>query len=329
MEGPMSQDTQYLHAEVLQELRRLHGHIPEDFEPRDWTVSTPAGEHAIPAPVQALLAVTWPPGQSLRTDDPYDWEVRLPAHQQTGPGLIAEDRAWYTVGYDEGQWYLVVDLAEAATTDDPRIYRVDHEGGEPAPKGIELSYTLSDLRRSTPAIELGRACGRGDANAVRDALDAGMGTGPLDATGLTPLHLAVISGSLETVTTVIDAGGDPDSPLAANLDSDEVWKTYFGDTGADPSRCSCYLGDRPLHVALGNLRDERTRETALDIIKTLVATGADVHAERSDLMTEGWNPADTVYDMTLGVYSDGPEVRECLAFLYEAGAQLDAYGFGE
>ncbi|WP_344594944.1 hypothetical protein [Actinomadura vinacea] len=147
-----SSATGLLSADVLQRIERLGGHIPDGFRPREWSVDTTAGEHEVPAAVQALLAVEWPAGQGLCTDDEFRWEVHLPSHGEVD-ALVVEDepRAWYAIGYDEGQWYLLVDLAEAHTDDFP-VYRVDHDGSDDAGSRRRLSSVLGDLRVVTDRI---------------------------------------------------------------------------------------------------------------------------------------------------------------------------------
>lgn len=135
-----------LSPQVLHQIERLGGHVPSGFRPREWTVSTPAGEHRVPDPVQALLAVVWPAGQDLCTDDDFRWEVYLPSDSEVGR-IVIEDvpRAWYAVGYDEGQFYLIADLAEADTDDFP-VYQVDHDGSSDASIRYPLSSVLGNLR---------------------------------------------------------------------------------------------------------------------------------------------------------------------------------------
>ncbi|WP_157862255.1 WD40 repeat domain-containing protein [Wenjunlia vitaminophila] len=135
-----------LSPNVLKQIERLGGRVPDGFRPRDWSVPTPAGEHRVPPAVQEFLAVEWPSDQGLCTDDEFRWEVHLPSDCEVGR-LVVEDtpRAWYAVGWDEGQWFLLVDLAEA-DTDDFRVYRVDHDGSDDASSWRYLSRLLDDLR---------------------------------------------------------------------------------------------------------------------------------------------------------------------------------------
>lgn len=138
--------TDVLSPDAVARIARLKGRIPEGFQPREWVVRTPAGEHPVPPAVQALLAVVWPSWQRLATDDEFGWEVHLPSHCEVEAGLVEEEtpRAWYAIGWDEGQWYLVVDLAD--TDGDFRVHRVDHEGGDRVGTGRRLSTLLAELR---------------------------------------------------------------------------------------------------------------------------------------------------------------------------------------
>ncbi|MFI6286046.1 WD40 repeat domain-containing protein [Streptomyces sp. NPDC051018] len=147
-----------LSPDVLSLIARLKGRIPEGFRPREWVVRTPAGEHPVPPPVQTFLALVWPPWQRLATDDEYGWEVHLPAHGEVEAGLVEEEtpRAWYAIGHHEGQWYLLVDLAEA--DDDFHVHWVDHEGGDRVGAGgRRLSTVLAELRVVTDHFDFPRA----------------------------------------------------------------------------------------------------------------------------------------------------------------------------
>ncbi|MFI7152923.1 ankyrin repeat domain-containing protein [Nonomuraea sp. NPDC050022] len=334
MSGDAGSPVEYLSSGVLAQLKRLHGHIPEDFEPREWIVTTPVGEYPVPPSVQALLAVVWPAEQRLRTNDEFEWETLLyygGEGSETEPGLVVEDRAWYTVGEDSGQWFLLVDLAEAATAIDPLTYRVDHEGCQSAPVGVWLSNRLSELKRSTAAIEFGRACAWGDVEAVRAALEGGIGTGPLEQSGLTPLHLATFSGSVETVRILLDADADPNTALADETAPLDIFSTYFEKYRGRRSDIDPLLsfsrdkGDTPLHFALRNLYSidhiDGIRASLLGMVRLLLADGA-----QCTFPNEEYSPADIVFDMTVSMSkTDAPEVYECLELLYDAGAELVAY----
>ncbi|WP_067832615.1 ankyrin repeat domain-containing protein [Actinomadura kijaniata] len=329
----MPDGTDPLSPHVVEQIERLHGRVRDDFEPREWVVTTPAGKCPVPPSVQALLAVAWPAGQCLRTNDDFEWEVNLYSGEgsETEPGLVTEDRAWYTIGEDEGQWYLLVDLAEAATTAEVPTYRVDHEGRQPVPVRVWLSDRLSGLRRSTPAIEFGRACAWGDVERVRAALESGLGTGPLERSGLTPLHLATFSGSVETVRLLLAAGADPNAAITEEMSALDVWSTYFEPyrgrrTEFDPLLdMDFYERETPLHSALRKLGIDYVvglRASLPDVVRLMLAGGADptIHND------EDYSPADIAFSKTFSASeTDAPEIYECLQQLYDAGAKLDAY----
>ncbi|MFI6284070.1 WD40 repeat domain-containing protein [Streptomyces sp. NPDC051018] len=197
MSGPSAADC--LSANVMKQIERLGGRLPDGFRPRDRSVSTPAGEHDLPPAVQALLAVEWPPGQGLCTDDEFRWTVHLPSDCEVGR-LVVEDepRAWYAIGWDEGQWYWLVDLAEADRDDFP-AYRVDHDGSDEAGDGRWLSSVLGGLRVVTDRIVFPSAIRAGEASAA----DGGVPADALvtDANALVNTDPLTLLPLLERVTT--------------------------------------------------------------------------------------------------------------------------------
>ncbi|UGQ11798.1 ankyrin repeat domain-containing protein [Yinghuangia sp. ASG 101] len=314
-------------ATVFEELERLGGRLPERFEVRERVVGTPAGPHPVPPSVQALLAVVWPEHQRLRTRDEFDWEVRFGGFEVEA-GLFAEElpRAWYGVGHDEGQHFYLVDLAEAADHDAPPVYRVDHEGGEPAQYGApSLWRRLLDLRTSTPTVDLGRACVRGDVARVRRALAEGVGLGPLEESGLTPLHLAAISGSVETVEMLLAAGADPNAALTHMTD---LTDTYLGeDVGNLPAwPFALYTDETPVLVALNLLVEHVRCRRVPDVLAVLLAAGADPNAatpeaaERGE--SEGWNAVDVAYHFM--TFRAIPEAAVCFRMLRDAGGEPES-----
>jgi hypothetical protein len=136
-----------LSSTVIKELERLGAHIPADLLPSQLFGETPVGPFCVPAVIQALSMVEWPPGQVQRMRQEPHWEVHLGALFAIGK-LVGEpaDRPWYAVGHDQAQYFYVVDLEAAASTPDPVLYRVDHEGVDAIGYGESLSEILSDLQ---------------------------------------------------------------------------------------------------------------------------------------------------------------------------------------
>ncbi|MFJ5726088.1 WD40 repeat domain-containing protein [Streptomyces sp. NPDC093149] len=162
-----------LSPDVRSQVYRLKGRIPEGFRPREWVVRTPVGMYPVPPAVQALLAMEWPSRQRQRLifDDESGREVHLGAYCEVENGLVEEEtpRAWYAIGYDQGQCYLVVDLADM--DGDFRVYQVDHEGGEEAGEGLHLSTLLSELRSASDHFDFPAGTDRRP-GAARSAIDA-------------------------------------------------------------------------------------------------------------------------------------------------------------
>lgn len=309
---------------LMREIENAGGHLPERFAPRPWTVSTPAGPHRVPAAVQALFAVEWPEGHRLAWK--FGTQPTLTfAGCEVGSGAIAEDqpRAWFAIAGDESGARLLVDLNEAVDGN-PRVYRIDSEG-EPAPWGNPLSDRFVDLAASSPMLDFGRACARGRLSFVREKCRS-IGTGPLAGSGLTPLHLAVMSGSIDTVQAVLDAGADPNA--AMHTEDRSIWWRYMPDDTRHPE-WGLGSDETPLHAALAhfvfNDRDPHTRA----IVQALLAAGADPNqtapTARLRGETEGWSPTDLAAHRLEVGYGPEPELRACLDLLLEAGGRLDAY----
>ncbi|MEV0648862.1 ankyrin repeat domain-containing protein [Phytomonospora sp. NPDC050363] len=266
----------HLSGAVLKQLTRLKGRLPDDFSPRELVVDTPVGPRPVPPSVQTLLAVEWPAKHVLVTKNEFAWEVRLPSECETERGLVREDRAWYTVGYDEGQWYLLVDLEQAADSDDPATYRVDHEGGEPVPWAERLSQRLAGIKvKRPPAVKYGfaRSCAAGDVEAVRTALAEGASVGPVNAAGVTPLHLAALTGgSPEVVALLIEAGADVNAVVTRAVVSMHSFADNDRLMGRDLAR-----GNTPLFAALEGLGywPNKAAPVAPQIVRLLLAAGAD------------------------------------------------------
>lgn len=308
---------------LTREIENAGGCLPDRFAPRPWTVATPAGSRPVPTAVQALFAVEWPEGHRLA------WKFGTRpaltfAGCEVGAEVIAEDRprAWFAIAGDESGARLLVDLDEEAGGN-PRIYRIDSEG-EPAPWGNPLSAWFVDLTASSPMLDFGRACARGHLSVVREKCRS-IGTGPVAGSGLTPLHLAVISGSVDTVQTVLDAGADPNA--AMRTEDRNIWWRYMRDDTRYPE-WGLSSDETPLHAALAhfvfNDRDRHTRA----IVRALLAAGADPNRTAPNARlrgeTEGWSPTDVAaHHLVLG-YGPEPELRACMDLLLEAGGRLGA-----
>ncbi|GIG71269.1 ankyrin repeat domain-containing protein [Phytomonospora endophytica] len=268
-------------ADLLFQLRRLGGRIPEDV-PAATEAPTPAGPHALPAALRVLLAVEWPARHILLTKDGGVFhEAHLPDARETPAELLKPVRHWHTIGHDDSGHELVVDLAEADGTADPWTYRVERTGGKRPPKPKRLSERLARFTAKPAPAErhrLARACAYGDLAAVREDLAAGAPVGRLDDLGYTPLHLAALcGGSPEIVSALLDAGADVHATVAS---LQPALALIVGDERLRGLRLR--TGGTPLHGAAWSTHPFFTRHLprGTEVVALLLAAGAD--PERPD-----------------------------------------------
>ncbi|MCF2530803.1 ankyrin repeat domain-containing protein [Yinghuangia soli] len=116
------------------------------------------------------------------------------------------------------------------------------------------------------------ACATGDSAAVNQALQDGAILGPLDGSGVTPLHLAAAARSAEVVAALLGAGADP----SAATTQEAVTERWFADGG----EAVFLAGSTPLHVAVDSLTMGSIPDPA--VVRLLIDAGADLGAVDSD-----------------------------------------------
>jgi ankyrin repeat protein len=141
----------------------------------------------------------------------------------------------------------------------------------------------------TALMRLGRR-GERDPSLVRLLLDRGADVHLADRMSLTALHHAADRAGPKTIELLLDAGADPNA--GDRCDRPPLWyairrrsvelMTLLLDRGADPNARTHQLGQEPM---LGWAIDSHTGGGDLDVVRCLLARGADPEAEWDGPMT--------------------------------------------
>lgn len=267
-----------LSAALSKQITRLKGTEAEGEHP-DVTVRTAVGPRVLPPAIAAFARVTWAKNRTwLLGDD--EREIRFGgspieehlAAKHTGP--------LYALAYDESQFYEVVRLDDAS--DDPVVYRIDHDGSSELAYGQPLSRFLVQVKSIStakptklgPQLTAALAGVDGDAALALIASDPKGALAELDKSGFTALHFAAMAGLTPVVTALLAAGADAN----ASLRGDMTFGKKFRGTTWGASR-ELVTGERPLHSAL--FEDPRPSGKPRDVqgvVKALLAAGADASA---------------------------------------------------
>ena len=183
---------------------------------------------------------------------------------------------------------------------------VAHDGAaaiEERNRGSVTRLGPTDVWDDTPQGNLVRAAANGDSDILRDLMDRGISPNQADANGTLALHRAAENGHLDAMHVLIEAGAEVSrgdsvgyTPLiwAASSGNAEMVR-YLLEQGADPNErfdpnratalqvlmvawlLAADVLPSPEGVVLHVKRNER-----LDIVRTLLAAGADPNLRASD-----------------------------------------------
>lgn len=281
-----------LSPDVLRQVRRLGGRLPSGFTPRGLTHGTTTGDYPVPAAIQMFLALRWGTN-TLCTNDDSRHPVRFGRGEDIDCGTTPAGCAWCVIGMQgDGQYRWMVNLAMDVTAD-PLVSLVDGDGlasDAPRPLSVRLAELKATERNTTGRREamgvktvrlaarntrLPRACAVGDLVVVtRELADSPDGLGPLDASGITPLHLAVLSGSAQVTQALLKAGADPNAVIKRRIST--PWKYLDRERHAAGD---FRIGETPLHASVsGNVpRLKWNPSISPGVVRALLDGHADVN----------------------------------------------------
>jgi ankyrin repeat protein len=308
-----------LHTEVLRQIKRLGGTVPETIEAGVHWTDAPK---PLPPEIEALMAITWPPRTLLVTAE-YGDRVSFP-QGVSGGDPFGVDRPCFVIGFNEStQYYWVVDLDDPQPGD-PSVYAIDHDGSN-AKEAFGYSRRLSRMLAEVTVYEppdsarLANACASGELESVAAAIAAGVPLGPAedDRSAMTPLHFAVMSGSAETARALLAAGADVGARTG--------YPSLLQELGLHPADFGMDRIEEdvtPLWMAVrGPFRTERHRPSA-EVVRALLDAGADPRTTNGI----GQTPLHVVAESRFSHQRERPiaERLEILRCLIDAGADVEA-----
>ncbi len=298
-------------SSVLRQIKRLKGTIPDQFNEKK--VNTIVGERVLSPAIALFIAIQWDKDRIYYVDDNMhepriDWSIAS-VEEELAVGC---KEPLFMIASTSLQYCILVKVDDFS--DNPMVYKVDHDGSDPLQYEQSLSKFLTSLKTMTTKKPSGKkkqfleALNTRNTDDLIQCLKKGASVEAFDSSGFSPLHYAAAGRNISSVAALLEAGADPNAKIM-------VKEILFGYKYRAHNRWRSYTlqkGDCPLLLSLNKQCGVWYEEKCIpELVKLLLEAGADPN----NVNRYGATPLSHTTN-----YDKDPSGVKVLKMLLEAGA---------